>query len=103
MSRGIVGAILGFIIGLILALFLERLMGGIGVKSLIVILLVGGGVVLGAITAGLVGAVIGGIGGAALGALAVGFFFTFLKLAAAVLGAVLGWRLATTGNERATA
>jgi hypothetical protein len=62
-----------------------------------------GGSVLGFLIAGIVGAVVGFVGGALLGALAVGFFFTLLKLATMVLGAVLGWRLAKASDSRALA
>ncbi len=95
MSRGIIGAILGLIVGWMLASMLQGVLGRVGINGLLVLLAVIAGGVLGFGVAGVMGALIGGILGVILGGVIVGLFFSLVRLAAMVFGAVLGWQLAT--------
>jgi hypothetical protein len=98
MNLRIAGAVVGLAAGWLAAAALQRIVGWLGAPSLLVILTIGLGVIVGAGVRGLTGALIGGVLGAVLGGLAVRLFFLALKLIAMVVGAATGWRLA--GEDR---
>jgi uncharacterized membrane protein AbrB (regulator of aidB expression) len=98
MGEGVAGGILGLVAGWLVAAALQRAVGWIGVNSLVVIITMILGALAGFNLGGLAGAVIGALVGSLSGVMAIQLLFLVLKLAMMVLGAAIGWKLATTGD-----
>jgi hypothetical protein len=97
-TRGLIGAIMGLIVGWMVSALLRQAVDWLGVDILFVLLTAILGALLGAGVGGLGSVVIGAIAGAILGAVAVALVFWVLRLAAIVVGAILGWQWAVSDD-----